>query len=216
MRSTSCCTRSCWRSSARWTPSTKPTSSEPSGTARRRTPAPCCTPPIPSETPGRPRAGRSLAREEDALARSRSGNSRAQSDALTEPALRAPRRSGAACRRGRHDAGAGARGGDPAGTGPALDRLAAVASRLIAIVGPTAAGKSALALRVAAAHGGEIVSCDSLQVYRGLDVGSAKPSLAERRRVPHHLIDVVEPDEPFSAAEYARLARACLHGIAER
>jgi tRNA dimethylallyltransferase len=91
-----------------------------------------------------------------------------------------------------------------------------VAPRLIAIVGPTAAGKSALALRLAEAHGGEIVSCDSLQVYRGLDVGSAKPSAEERRRVPHHLIDVVDPDRPFSAAEYARLARARLAEVAER
>ena len=85
--------------------------------------------------------------------------------------------------------------------------MAARLPPLVAIVGPTASGKSALALRLALEHGGEIVSCDSLQVYRGLDVGSAKASLAERRAVPHHLLDVVEPDEPFSAADYARLAR---------
>jgi tRNA dimethylallyltransferase len=87
---------------------------------------------------------------------------------------------------------------------------------LIALVGPTAAGKSALGLRLALAGGGEIVSCDSLQVYRGFDVGSAKPTLEERRRVPHHLVDVVDPGEPFSAADYARRGRAALASIRER
>src|SRR5437762_790794 len=77
---------------------------------------------------------------------------------------------------------------------------------MIAIVGPTAAGKSAVALRLAEARSGEIVSCDSMQVYRELDVGTAKPSAAERARVPHHLIDVVAPDQPFSAARWAELA----------
>jgi tRNA dimethylallyltransferase len=87
---------------------------------------------------------------------------------------------------------------------------------LIAIVGPTASGKSSLALRVARAQGGEIVSCDSLQVYRGLDIGSAKATLAERRDVRHHLIDVVDPAEAFSAAEYSRLARTAIAGITNR
>jgi tRNA dimethylallyltransferase len=87
---------------------------------------------------------------------------------------------------------------------------------LIALVGPTAAGKSALGLRLALAGGGEIVSCDSLQVYRGFDVGSAKPTLEERRRVPHHLVDVVDPGEPFSAADYARRGREALASIRER
>ena len=90
------------------------------------------------------------------------------------------------------------------------------AGRLIAIVGPTASGKSALALRLAEARGGEIVSCDSLQVYRGLDVGSAKASAEERRRVRHHLLDVVDPDQHFSAADYARHARSALEEIAAR
>jgi tRNA dimethylallyltransferase len=94
--------------------------------------------------------------------------------------------------------------------------MAASDPPLIAIVGPTAAGKSGVALRVARAFGGEIVSCDSLQVYRGLDVGSAKPTRADRDAVPHHLIDVVDPDRDFSAAEYARLARAALADIAGR
>jgi tRNA dimethylallyltransferase len=91
-----------------------------------------------------------------------------------------------------------------------------VARRLIAIVGPTASGKSALALRLARECACEIVSCDSLQVYRGLDIGSAKPTREERASVPHHLIDVVEPDEDFSAADYARLARAAIAEIAGR
>jgi tRNA dimethylallyltransferase len=91
-----------------------------------------------------------------------------------------------------------------------------VAHLLIAIVGPTGSGKSALALRLARERGGEIVSCDSLQVYRGLDVGSAKATREERAAVPHHLLDVVEPEEAFSAADYARQARTALSGIAAR
>jgi tRNA dimethylallyltransferase len=91
-----------------------------------------------------------------------------------------------------------------------------VAAALVAIVGPTASGKSALALRLAAERWGEIVSCDSLQVYRGFDIGSAKATVAERAAVPHHLIDVADPGEPFSAADYARLARAALEGIRSR
>ena len=91
-----------------------------------------------------------------------------------------------------------------------------MAAPLIAIVGPTGAGKSALALRLAQEAGGEIVSCDSLQVYRGLDIGSAKATVEERRLVPHHLLDVVDPDQDFSAAQYARQARAALADIASR
>jgi tRNA dimethylallyltransferase len=87
---------------------------------------------------------------------------------------------------------------------------------LIAIVGPTGSGKSALALRLAAEAAGEVVSCDSLQVYRGLDIGSAKATAAERAAVPHHLLDVVDPDQDFSAAEYARLARAAVREVAGR
>ncbi len=91
-----------------------------------------------------------------------------------------------------------------------------MAPPLIAVVGPTASGKSALALRLARQHKGEIVSCDSLQVYRGLDIGSAKASPEERALVPHHLIDVAEPDAVFSAADYARLARRAIDGISTR
>jgi tRNA dimethylallyltransferase len=91
-----------------------------------------------------------------------------------------------------------------------------LAPALVAIVGPTASGKSALALRLARERSGEIVSCDSLQVYRGLDIGSAKATAEERAAVPHHLLDVAAPDEAFSAADYARLARAAIAGIRER
>ncbi|HET7290876.1 MAG TPA: tRNA (adenosine(37)-N6)-dimethylallyltransferase MiaA [Vicinamibacteria bacterium] len=94
--------------------------------------------------------------------------------------------------------------------------MAALERALIAIVGPTASGKSALALELAQALDGEIVSCDSLQVFRGLDVGSAKPTAAERALVPHHLLDVAEPDQDFSAAEYARLARAAVRDVVAR
>lgn len=87
---------------------------------------------------------------------------------------------------------------------------------LVCIVGPTASGKSALALQLAEEAGGEIVSCDSLQVYRGLDIGSAKPGPEEQARVRHHLLDVADPDESFSAARYAELARAALGDVVAR
>jgi tRNA dimethylallyltransferase len=87
---------------------------------------------------------------------------------------------------------------------------------LIAIVGPTAVGKTAHSIRLAAEFDGEIVSADSRQVYRGMDIGTAKPSLEERRTVPHHLLDVVEPDEPFSLSNYQRLAFAAIGDIHSR
>jgi tRNA dimethylallyltransferase len=87
---------------------------------------------------------------------------------------------------------------------------------LIVVTGPTASGKSALGLRIARERSGEIVSCDSQQVYRGMDVGTAKPTAADRRAVPHHLLDVADPGDAFSAAEYGRLARAALAAIRER
>ena len=87
---------------------------------------------------------------------------------------------------------------------------------MIVITGPTGGGKSAAAMALAEASGGEIVSCDSLQVYRGLDIGSAKPTAEERRRVPHHLVDIVDPDEDFSAAEWARHAGAAVAQIEAR
>jgi tRNA dimethylallyltransferase len=77
----------------------------------------------------------------------------------------------------------------------------------IYLVGPTAAGKSAVAQRLAEQLQGEIISVDSMQVYRGLDIGTAKPTAEERRRVPHHLIDEVELSEPFDAAKFVKRAR---------
>ncbi|MCA1714099.1 MAG: tRNA (adenosine(37)-N6)-dimethylallyltransferase MiaA, partial [Gammaproteobacteria bacterium] len=86
----------------------------------------------------------------------------------------------------------------------------------IALMGPTASGKTALALEWAQLCGGEIVSVDSALVYRGLDIGAAKPGADERSRVPHHLIDVREPWQPYSAAEFANDARAAIDAIVAR
>lgn len=88
--------------------------------------------------------------------------------------------------------------------------------RAIAILGPTASGKTALALDWARRYGGEIVSVDSALVYRGLDIGAAKPTAEERASVPHHLIDVREPWQPYSAAEFATEARAAIDDILAR
>ena len=87
---------------------------------------------------------------------------------------------------------------------------------LIVLVGPTASGKTSLAIRMAGEFGGEIVSCDSVAVYREMEVGTAKPSLEDRTLVPHHLIDVAWPDEAVTAGDYSRLAREALLGITER
>lgn len=87
---------------------------------------------------------------------------------------------------------------------------------LYAVVGPTASGKTALSIALAEAMDGEIVCVDSAQVFRGLDVGTAKPTAEEQARVPHHLIDVIEPDQQWSAAEYARAADRTIASIRER
>jgi len=87
---------------------------------------------------------------------------------------------------------------------------------LVAVAGPTGSGKSGIALDLAEAFGGEIVNCDSLQVYRHFDIGTAKLPMAARRGIPHHLIDIVNPDELFTAGEYARLARETLADISRR
>jgi tRNA dimethylallyltransferase len=88
--------------------------------------------------------------------------------------------------------------------------------RLLVVVGPTATGKTEVGLLLAEALDGEIVSADSMQVYRGLDIGTAKPSPEQRARAPHHLLDVIEPDAPFSVADYRRLADAALRDIWSR
>jgi tRNA dimethylallyltransferase len=82
--------------------------------------------------------------------------------------------------------------------------------RLICILGPTGVGKTAMALELADRWGGEIVSADSMQVYRHMDIGTAKPTPEERRRIPHHLLDVVNPDEPFDVSRYCDLARGAI------
>ncbi|WP_433688573.1 tRNA (adenosine(37)-N6)-dimethylallyltransferase MiaA [Micromonospora carbonacea] len=101
------------------------------------------------------------------------------------------------------DAGAGSAG--PAGRGT-----------VVAVVGPTAAGKSALSIALAHALGGEVVNADSMQLYRGMDVGTAKLTPVERDGVPHHLLDIWPVTEPASVAEYQRLARAAIDDILAR
>ena len=96
-----------------------------------------------------------------------------------------------------------------------VDRAEPLAPLLI-VAGPTASGKTALALALAQQFSGEIVSCDSVAVYRGMEIGTAKPTLAERASVPHHLIDVFPPDAPCTAGDYSRLAREAIRGIAKR
>lgn len=86
----------------------------------------------------------------------------------------------------------------------------------VAIVGPTGSGKTALAMTLAAEFGGEIVSCDSVAVYREFEIGTAKPTREERARVPHHMIDIASPDEEITAGEYARRARVVLNDIKSR
>lgn len=84
------------------------------------------------------------------------------------------------------------------------------------LLGPTAVGKTAVAVAVAHRVGGEVISADSMQVYRGMDVGTAKPSLTEQQGVPHHLIDILCPGETFNVADFQRLARSAIADIASR
>ena len=100
-------------------------------------------------------------------------------------------------------------GGVPGSTAPELPLL-------LVLAGPTASGKTALSLALAQALGGEIVSCDSVAVYRGMDIGSAKPGTAERALVPHHMIDVVTPEVEYTAGDYGRAARATVRDISRR
>jgi tRNA dimethylallyltransferase len=89
-------------------------------------------------------------------------------------------------------------------------------NRVVAVVGPTATGKSALAIRLAQRVGGEVVNADSMQLYRGMDVGTAKLPLAERGGVPHHLLDVWDVTRTASVADYQQLARACIDDLLAR
>ena len=87
---------------------------------------------------------------------------------------------------------------------------------IICICGPTASGKTGLAVALAKQLDGEVVSCDSMQLYRGMDIGTAKPTAAEMQGVPHHLLDVAEPDEPFSVSRYVELADRAVQDILAR
>src|SRR5258706_3110233 len=89
-------------------------------------------------------------------------------------------------------------------------------SPVLLIGGPTAAGKSEIALKLAARLSGEIISADSMQVYRGMDIGTAKPSADERRRIPHHLIDVAELSDLFDAARFVQMADETIEAIRSR
>ena len=88
--------------------------------------------------------------------------------------------------------------------------------KILAVVGPTASGKTAVSVELARRLGGEVVSCDSMQVYRRMNIGTAKPTVEEMCGVPHHLIDAVEPDAPFSCAEYVTRAGETVKDIAAR
>ena len=87
---------------------------------------------------------------------------------------------------------------------------------LVAVAGPTGSGKSGLALEIAQQFHGEIINCDSLQVYRHFDIGTAKLPFDERRGIPHHLIDILDPDQIFTAGEYARVARETIYAVSQR
>jgi len=89
-------------------------------------------------------------------------------------------------------------------------------SLLIAIVGPTGSGKTALSIEIAQRFGGEIVNCDSVAIYREFEIGTAKPSAEERARAPHHLIDILDPEQQMTAGEYARVGRETLEQIKAR
>src|SRR5262245_3840804 len=98
----------------------------------------------------------------------------------------------------------------------AADKLDLRAAEMMVVVGPTASGKSELALELALRAGGEIIGADSVQVYRHFDIGSSKPSPRDRERVAHHLIDVADPLEPLDAQSYATLASAAIDDVRAR
>ena len=89
-------------------------------------------------------------------------------------------------------------------------------NNIICIAGPTASGKTALAVSLAKEFNGEVVSCDSMQVYRRMDIGTAKPAMDERQGIPHHMIDVAEPDEDFSVSRYCAMAAPIVDEILAR
>ena len=89
-------------------------------------------------------------------------------------------------------------------------------NKIICVVGPTASGKTKLAVELANAYNGEVLSCDSMQIYRRMDIGTAKPTAGETRGIPHHMIDVAEPDEAFSVGRYVEMADPILQDILAR
>lgn len=101
---------------------------------------------------------------------------------------------------------------------PPYDRRKTMATEppLVVIVGPTASGKSDLAMNLAEKFGGEIICADSRTVYRGMDIGTAKPNLEDQRHVPHHLLDIVNPDQRFTVADFQKLARQAITDIRRR
>ena len=88
--------------------------------------------------------------------------------------------------------------------------------RIVCVVGPTASGKTKMAVELAKQLGGEVISCDSMQIYRGMDVGTAKPTDEEMQGIPHHMIDIAEPDEDFSVGRYVEMADACVQDVLSR
>lgn len=88
--------------------------------------------------------------------------------------------------------------------------------KIIAVAGPTASGKTALAVEIAKRVGGEVVSCDSMQIYKGMDIGTAKPDMEEMSGIPHHMIDIISPDQRYSVADFADNARQCIEDILSR
>lgn len=89
-------------------------------------------------------------------------------------------------------------------------------NNIICVAGPTASGKTALAVELAKMTGGEVISCDSMQIYKGMDIGTAKPTAEEMQGVPHHMIDVAEPDEEFSVSRYCAMATPIVEDILAR
>ncbi len=89
-------------------------------------------------------------------------------------------------------------------------------NKLVAIAGPTASGKTALAIEIAKRFSGEVISCDSMQIYKGMDIGTAKPDEDEKCGILHHMIDIIEPSQKFSVADFAEMARACIDDCISR
>lgn len=88
--------------------------------------------------------------------------------------------------------------------------------KILVIVGPTASGKTRMAVELAQRHNGEVISADSMQIYRTMDIGTAKPTKEEMGGIPHHMIDVADPEEDFSVARYVEMAARCVDDVLER